>query len=295
MNKKPTEQFNWDDLRYFSALADSGTVSSAAKRLGVNHVTVSRRVDRLEDAMQVTLFSRTNEGYSLTLEGEGLYKHIPAIKHLFEKINESMGSAQGSNRTVRISTVESIANSILAPNLLAFKQSHPNLTIEIDVSTRNVNIAKRESDIAIRLRLPDTGEYISRRLSDIDYILCATDDLVEKANKGQPVPTISFANDFSSLPEAEYIYKRFGIDSVNFRSNSATVQFKAAQIGLGVALLPKYLVQNTSLVRLKKEPVLRREAWLLTKQSSAQISSVRTTIDYIKNVFEDNQSVMVDE
>ena len=98
MKNNPGEHFNWDDLRYFSALVDSGTVSAAAGRLGVNHVTVSRRIDRLEDAMKVRLFSKTNEGYALTLEGEALYQHMPSIENIFEKINGSIGSSDESAR-----------------------------------------------------------------------------------------------------------------------------------------------------------------------------------------------------
>ena len=224
MKNNPGEHFNWDDLRYFSALVDAGTVSAAANRLGVNHVTVSRRIDRLEDAMKVRLFSKTNEGYVLTLEGEALYQHMPSIEDIFEKINGSIGSSDESARSVRISTVESLATMVLAPNLASLKARFPRLTIYLDISSRNVNIAKRESDIAIRLRLPDTGEYVSRKLSFVDYILCGTQKLKEQVDKGESVPAISFANDYGNLPESEYMYERYGIDSVLFRSNSAAVQ-----------------------------------------------------------------------
>ena len=295
MKNNPGEHFNWDDLRYFSALVDAGTVSAAANRLGVNHVTVSRRIDRLEDAMKVRLFSKTNEGYVLTLEGEALYQHMPSIEDIFEKINGSIGSSNESARSVRISTVESLATMVLAPNLASLKARIPRLTIYLDISSRNVNIAKRESDIAIRLRLPDTGEYVSRKLSFVDYILCGTQKLKEQVDKGERVPAISFANDYGNLPESEYMYERYGIDSVLFRSNSAAVQCKAALSGMGVALLPKYLFENTSLVRLEVEPILRREVWLLMKQSTTQLGYMRAVIDYIRKIFEENQHLLVDE
>ena len=134
MKNNPGEHFNWDDLRYFSALVDAGTVSAAANRLGVNHVTVSRRIDRLEDAMKVRLFSKTNEGYVLTLEGEALYQHMPSIEDIFEKINGSIGSSDESARSVRISTVESLATMVLAPNLASLKARFPRLTIYLDLS-----------------------------------------------------------------------------------------------------------------------------------------------------------------
>lgn len=295
MKRSVGDNFNWDDLRYFSVIADAGTVLAAAKRLGVNYVTVSRRIDRLESAMQVKLFSRTKDGYTLTLEGDALYRHVPAIENAFKGIAESMGSLQDSSKSIRISTVEALATKILAPNLSDLKRSFPNLTIEIDVSSRNVNVAKRESDLAIRLRLPDTGEYISRKLSFVDYILCATKEVRDTVDRGSSVPVISFANDFSHLPESEYIYERYGIDSVTFRSNSASVQCNAAQNGMGIALLPKYLVVNSNLVRLEPNPVLRREIWLLTKQSSSQLTHVRLLIDAIREIFEKNQILLVDD
>jgi len=245
--------------------------------------------------MQVQLFSRTSDGYFLTLEGDAVYRYIPQIQNIFGKINESIGSSEGLDRSVSISTVESLAHSVIAPNLVELQTRYPDLTIEIDVSTRNVNIAKRESDIAIRLRLPDTGEYISRKLSNVDYILCATEELASKVKKGMSLPTISFANDFSSLPEAEHIYNTYGIDSVVFRSNSATVQCRAAQSGIGIALLPKYLFEKSNLVRIEEKPVLHREVWLLTRQSSSQLAGIRLVIDYIVKIFEHSQHLMTDD
>lgn len=295
MKKSVGDNINWDDLRYFSVIADAGTVSAAAKRLGVNYVTVSRRIDRLENAMQVRLFSRTNDGYTLTLEGNALYRHVPSIESVFEEIVESIGNLEASSKAIRISTVEALASKILAPNLSGLKDRFPNLTIEIDVSSRNVNVAKRESDLAIRLRLPDTGEYISRKLSFVDYILCATEEVKDKVDRGDTVPVISFANDFSHLPESEYMYERYGINAVTFRSNSASVQCNAAKSGIGIALLPKYLVVNSNLVRLEPDPVLRREIWLLTKHSSSQLTHVRLLIDAIREIFEKNKNLLVDD
>lgn len=289
------DRFNWDDLRYFSALVDTGTISLAATRLGVNYVTVSRRIDRLEESLKLQLFARTNEGYFLTLEGNALYKHLPPVLKIFSQIAQTVGSTDASDRTVRLSMVHSLASCIVTPNLHNLQKRYPNLTIDIDASTRNMNITKRESDIAIRLGLPETGDYISRRLSDLDYVLCGTEELVNKVKKGEDVPIISFGNEFSHLAEAQYIYNNYGIDRVAFRSNSSSIQASAAIAGLGIAMLPKYLFLRSKLVRLEQPSALRREVWLLTRTNSSQVTGIRLVIDNLVKIFADNQKLMVEE
>ncbi len=293
--KKRSDRLNWDDLKYFSALADSGTISAAATRLGVNYVTVSRRIDRLEEVLKRQLFNRTNEGYFLTLEGDDLYKHLPPVQELFEQITESANTSDNSSRMVRVSMVHSLADRVVAPHFVGLQRRYPNLTIEIDVSTRNVNITKRESDIALRLGLPESGDYISRRLSYLDYVLCGSEELVNRARKGESVPTISFGSEFSQLPEAKYIYNNFGIESVVLRSNSATIQQSAASAGIGIAMLPKYLLLQSNLKRLDQRDPLRREIWLLVRKNTSQITGVRLVIDNLVKLFRDKRSMLEDE
>lgn len=272
--QKCNSSLNWDDIRYFLTLAESGTVSAAALRLNVNHVTVSRRIDRLEQHLEKVLFDRRLDGYQLTFEGELLLSRFGKVQSTFEQLDQPRKEDALDARVVKISTLPSLADSLVAPALAELKKQYNELHLEIDVSTRNASIAKREVDIAIRFGLPDKGDFLSRRLCNVPYYLVAASSVQTNEKAGQETPVISFGNEFAHLPEAQYLIERYGIGAVTFRSNSATVQLQATISGLGVALLPEYLIRDVHLTRLQQEPTLEREVWLLTRKSASEINSV---------------------
>ncbi len=293
--QKSSNRLNWDDLRYFSALADTSRISAAATRLGVNYVTVSRRIDRLEESLEKKLFSRTNDGYFLTLDGEELQKSLSTVTTTLEDIAGSAGNTSTVNRTVKVSMVHSIADSLVLPTLAALQKKHPKLHIEIDTSTRNVSITKRETDIALRMALPESGDYISRRLTNIDYILCGTENLAQHCREGRPVPVVSYDQSLSELPESKYLLTHFGLDQIAMQTNSATVQRSAAMQGVGIALLPKYLLQDSGLSRIDMAEPVQREIWLLARKNTSQITGVRLVIDSLVEFFKENKNLLVDE
>jgi len=286
--QKNSKDFNWDDIRYFLALVDCGTVSATASRLGVNHVTVSRRIDRLEEMMSQVLFSRSKNGYVVTLEGENLCKQLSAVSETFEKISQGVSSEELDQRFVKISTLHSLAKGFVAPAIAELRSTNPEFKTEIDVSTRNVSIARKESDIAIRLGLPEKGEYLSRRLGSIRYKLCGTRQMIERYQSNDIVPTISFGADFSHLPEAQYIYYHCGISSIALRSNSAEVQLCAALGGLGIALLPEYLIADADLVAIDTIEPVDREVWMLSRKNSSGFQSVETVKDTLVSYFREH-------
>lgn len=293
--QKRSNRLNWDDLRYFTALADTSRISAAATRLGVNYVTVSRRIDRLEESLEKKLFSRTNDGYFLTLDGEELQKSLSTVTTTIEEIAGTAGNTSTVNRTVKVSMVHSIADSLVLPTLGALQKKHPRLNIEIDTSTRNVSITKRETDIALRMALPETGDYISRRLSNIDYILCGTEKLAQHCQEGHAVPVVSYDQSLSELPESKYMLTHFGLDQIVMQTNSATVQRSAAMQGIGIALLPKYLIQDSGLSRINMAEPVQREIWLLARKNTSQITGVRLVIDSLVEFFKKNKDLLVDE
>lgn len=283
--QKQKASMNWDDLRFFTALAESKTVTAAANRLGVNYVTVSRRIDRLEDALRQTLFERGMDGYHLTVEGDLLYQKMSPIQESMEQVSQVFDPTLRYKRSVKLSMVPSLAEYLVTPQLVRLQQRYPELRLDLDVSTRNVSIVRREADIALRLDLPESGESISRKLGELNYTLCGTEEWVSRHQAGEEVPTICYGNHLSHLPECKYMLKHFGNQSVRFQSNSATVQKKAAESGYGLALLPDYLVTNSSLQTLELCEPVRREIWMLVRKNVSQLTSVRLVMDALVSLF----------
>lgn len=284
---KYEKNFNWDDLRYFSALAQCQTVSSASKKLGVNYVTVSRHIDRLEEALQKPLFERSRDGYFLTIDGEYLYQKMSSIQENIEELSHIFDNSLRYKRSIKLSMVHSLAELIVIPQLSKLQSQYPELRLDIHISSRNVNVVKREADIAIRFDLPKTGECISRKLADLEYYLCGIPDLVAKYKKGEFVPVITYSNNLSHLPESKFMLSTFGAESVRLQTDSATVQLKAAEEGVGLALLPSYLFKSSNLEKIEMPEPVDKEIWLLVRKNVSEISGVRLVMDLLIKNFKD--------
>lgn len=293
--QKSSDSLNWDDLKFFTAIADTGRLSAAADRLGVNHVTVSRRIDRLEASLAKKLFARSNDGYALTLDGKELQKNLISVTAALEQVATTKASAESVENTVKISMVHSMAEALVLPALQQLQIQHPKLTFELDTSTRNVSIVKRESDIALRLALPESGDYIARRLANVDYVLCGNEQLAQQAEEGNQLPVVSYNHKLSNLPEARYILEHHGLDSIVLQSNSATVQRSAAINGIGIALLPMFLFKDSELSRIAMKETVSREIWMLARKNSSQQMGVRLVIDSLVELFRNSQDRLIDK
>ncbi len=158
---------NWDDLRYFLAVARAGTLSAAAKQLGTEHTTVARHIQALEDELNSRLFHKSNNGYGLTNAGERLLAGGEAIEsaYVFAK---AAASSEGRTiiGTVRIGAPDGFGSIFLAPRVRVLTKRHPGLEIEILTTTRPFSLLKREVDIAIAHSSPEQMRVVSRRLTD---------------------------------------------------------------------------------------------------------------------------------
>src|SRR6266478_1277292 len=164
-NKKPSQ--NWDDVRYFLAVARTGTLSAAAKQLSTEHTTVARHIQALEDELNNRLFHKSNSGYGLTDTGERLLAGAEAIESAYVSAKAAASSeGQPIVGTVRIGTPDGFGSVFLAPRVQLLTDRHPELEIEILTTTRPFSLLKREVDIAIAHSSPEQVRVVSRRLTD---------------------------------------------------------------------------------------------------------------------------------
>ena len=153
-------RFTWDDLQFFLAVARSGQLASAARQLRTNHATVSRRIDRLEQALSAKLFERNPRGYMLTAVGERLVQSAEQIEREAGNFrNEASSGASPVTGVVRLSSLEGFGNYFLADRLPRFAQAHANLSIEMVTIQQIVSLSKREADMSITLTSPRTDFY----------------------------------------------------------------------------------------------------------------------------------------
>ena len=162
--------FEWSDLRPFLAVARAGSLSAAARALGVNHSTVFRRIAALESALDVRLFDRLPNGYCLTAAGEEMLARAERVEAEVLGIDRRIaGQDVRPQGSVRVSTADTIAYGLLPRHLMSFREANPGITVELAVESRFVNLTRREADVALRPSRDPDGDMVGRRVSDIAF------------------------------------------------------------------------------------------------------------------------------
>jgi DNA-binding transcriptional LysR family regulator len=282
--------FNWNDLNYFLAIARTGRVTAAARKLGTDHATVSRRVAALEKRLQAKLFERSPRGYALTSAGERLLSHAERIEtetsHIEDDIGGELYTLSGS---VRIGTPDGFGSYFLTPWLADLALANPELHLQLVATPRMLSLSKREADIAIVFTRPEKGRLFSRKLTDYTLHLYAHQDYLDrmppitsKDDLGQHL-LVGYIPDLIYTPELDYFSSLTGDLSPRLSSTNLFAQMRAADAGKGLAILPDFLARHApGLVPvLAASFEIRRTLWLVAHQDLRDSVRVRTVMSFI--------------
>jgi len=280
---------DWNDLRYFLAVARTGSTLAASRQLKVSQATVSRRITTLEQVIGVEIFSRQPSGYSLTQRGELLLPAAEAVEESILAFSHQVAlETRRVSGTVRLTTVESAANAWVIPALAQLRMRCPDVRVEIITTDDNLDLGRGEADLAIRFGNRPTEEtLIVRHLTDMEESFYAGHELV--AQLGMPeclsdlaryplVTTMddtSFINNWVSthLPDAEIAH----------RTNRLSSIIASVRAGIGASILPCLMGDDIRhLVRLVP-PIaeLTTPGWLVTTDQARRQPHVRAVIDFI--------------
>ncbi|KRA45530.1 LysR family transcriptional regulator [Devosia sp. Root635] len=277
---------DWDDVRYFLAVARGGSVRAAAGRLKVNHATVLRRIAQLEERLGAHMFEKLPSGYRLTTAGEEVLEfaeQMEASSHLLEA--RIFGRDQGARGLLRVTLPPFLATHLLMPDLADFARLHPDIEMEILSSGELANLTNREADVAIRivadrktlplnlhgLKGPEllSGIYMSR------HRLAAW-------RAGAPDPIRWIVIDSHGIPG----WAREGdvhTTGVPFRTPDAETQIAAAQQGIGMTKLPCFVGDaDPLLVRVPGTDLpAHGTLWLLTQGETRKTKRVRLFTEFV--------------
>lgn len=283
-------RFDWDDLQSFLAVARSGRLTLAAKRMGVDHTTLGRRLTGLEQALGTTLFERHATGYSLTQAGETLLQSAEAMEGMALTIQEELSGAGAKlSGAVRIGTPDGFGSFFLAPRIGRLGSLHPDLEVQLVAMPRLFSLSKREADIAVTLAQPEAGRLHARKLTDYELGLYAARSYLETSPPIQGTGDlsrhrfISYIDDLLYTPELDYVPLVSRDIRPYLKSASLVAQFRAVQSGSGIAVLPCFMAAGeTDLVRLLPEEVkLTRSFWLVIHSDVRHLSRIRVTAEFI--------------
>jgi DNA-binding transcriptional LysR family regulator len=272
----------WDDLRIFLAVARDGSISGAAKRLSVQHSTVSRRIRSLEQRFKTRLLERKKSGYELTSAGEAL--KAVAGKMEVEAL-EAEGAIAGHEERpageLRISAINNMASSILMPFFTSFSQQYPDIELHVQVSNKYVSLAERQADVAIRLTDTPLETLVGTLLTNVASTVYGERNYVRllRADREQPkwlgIECCAFHQAWTkqACPNQEH----------NFFVDDTLLTLAALLQGVGLAYLPCFM--GDSDVRLERycapDPTHELGLWLLYHPDLRRSRCVRLFRDHM--------------
>jgi len=288
-DKKRAAALDWEDLRFFAALARHHTLAATARALGVTHATVARRLASLEGALGRPLFTRGSEGLALNATGVAALAQAEQMEFAASALSVQRDQASAIEGRVRITVARVLADGFLAAELAPLSARFPHLEIELLATSRNVSLARRDAEIALRLARPASGELVARRVATLDYGFYASPGYAARLAEGHSPVFIAFdeSNDF--VPEAVWARRFLADKCVVLRANSQGAQAAAARGGAGIALLPGVVARaggGLVPVTLSQQPP-SRELWLLMRPDVSRLARVRVVADHLVGLFQE--------
>ncbi len=274
---------DWDDLRFFLAVARAGTLSGAARSLAVNHATVLRRLRALEAALDATLFDRRPDGYGLTGAGEEILAHAERMEEEASAVDRRVtGRDVRLAGEVRVTTVDSIADGIIAPHGHDFAAQYPGIVLELSVTDQWVSLSRREADIAVRPANDPGDSMVGRRLGRLGFGLYASDGyLADNPFTGWPgARVIQGDGDLTETDAVRWFRKQSDGGSIAVRATSYLTIREACRGGGGIACLPKFLAEGLTQVAEAPDTVAV-DVWLLTHPELRKNARIRAVLDWL--------------
>ncbi|WP_306261559.1 LysR family transcriptional regulator [Pararhizobium sp. IMCC21322] len=284
---------NWDDTRIFLAIARTGAVSIAARELGLGVATVSRRIARLEAALDLPLFSRHQTGYRLTHEGEMLLPKAVALEDTMRGLLVEAQDSTGAVGQVRVATAENLANPIIIPALCELLRRHPALSVDVITDVATVNLDRREADIAIRMVRPDRGNVTIKRVGTLGMGLYASAGYLEErpyVAKGDTRSNryIGWSEKQAHISAAQWVAQTLKGDMAAISTTTLSAQLSAAVSGLGLAVLPHFLALEAGLVVVKAELGINQPIWFAMHSDLTGSHRVRIVADHLLAIMDEN-------
>ncbi|MBB3590794.1 DNA-binding transcriptional LysR family regulator [Rhizobium sp. BK529] len=281
---KEFTQIDWDDIRHFLALVQAGTFLGAARQIGVEHATVSRRITALEKTLGRKLVDRRGRRVILTADGEEVARHAASIAQQTAVI-EQLGrtSATDMRGHVRISAPPALSSVLLAEPVTAIRRQHPGIEITLAGEKRLASLNRREADIAVRLSRPDDGDYAIAKIGQIAFHLYASKAYLDSVPEAQWT-FIGYDEGMNASPQQLRLFELAAGRPIAIRSSVLEFQAAAARLGGGVVMLPDFAASE-GLERIEDETPLTRDVWLVVHAEIRDVPAIRVVMEALKAAF----------
>lgn len=284
----------WDDVRVVLALQRAGSHKGAARALGVDATTISRRIAALERGLQTRLFARTPNGLEPTRAGEQLAAHAARMELEALAAERELASADARlEGSLRVTAPDGLLHYLLVPALSELRRAHPLVQIELMADSRVLDLSRREADVAVRLTRPREPALVARRLGELRFALFASPAYLEQHGAPRSVSAlaahefIGFDASLDALPQIRWLRRSVPELRYALRANTTTAQARACAEGHGIALLPVVVGAREPRLRRLLPRLLgpTRELWAVSHLDLRANARVQAGMAWLSGVF----------
>jgi DNA-binding transcriptional LysR family regulator len=295
-SKAPNILGDWDDVRFFLAVAKTGSFSAAATQLNTKQTTVGRRIQALERRLGAKLFDRHRHGMEVTpaargvlMQAESMMSNATSIERHLAGLDREMAGI------VRVAATEGLAANWLVPRLSELRRLHADIVVQVIVGDQVLDLATRQADLAIRYFRPTSNQLVAARVGQFNMSIFAAPSYVEQYGLPQRLEDLSehhivdhtTLHSLSAMKIWTEVVERS--TSVVLRTNSSYASLEAVKVGYGLSVFPDYVVKASNVIRAPIDLNITRDVWLVSHEETNKGARIRTVIDYVRERFRQDE------
>jgi len=282
---------DWNLLRTFQAVADTGSLTEAAKRLSISHATAFRHIKTFEAELGTRLFDKVHGKYGLTDAGEEILDLAQTVAVAMEDIDRRIsGTDVQLKGRLRLTAPASFCNHVLPARLAKFRRAYPEIMVELLSSNEELNMSNRAAEIALRVTHTPPDHLIGRKLADIPWGFYASAAYLERQGKPNGFEALATHN---LVGAAGRLVRREGFaridrelrDRICVRCDDLTAMAACARHGQGLALLPGDVAGDGLVLVMPFAAIPDNQLWLLTHPDLRKVERVRCMMQFLTQAF----------
>jgi len=281
---------NWDDLRFFIALAREGSVSAAGRILGVKHTTVARRIRALEERLGTRLFDHLRSGYAMTQAAENIFEHVLAMEAHAQGVDrEAFGHDAELAGPLKLTVAHDIADRLIVPKLRAFTEAYPHIDLQLLTTTGLVDFAAREADIAVRLTAKPPDYLIGREVMRLRHGVYGTTRTLRRRH--EQVDVILFRRGDERPP---WVTENFPDARIVLRVDDVSSMAAATRNHLGLSRMPCFMGDADAGLRRLDVPLTPSDwgVWILSHVDLRSTARVRVCREFLLKTIQSQRSLI---
>jgi DNA-binding transcriptional LysR family regulator len=285
-----TAEPNWDHYRTFLDVMRDGSLSGAARRLGLTQPTTGRHIDTLETALGLTLFTRSQRGLLPTAAAHELLPHVEAMAASHAALLRSASAETGEVRgTVRLTASEIMGTEVLPSLLAGFCAAHRGIVLEMSISNRAQDMLRRDADIAVRMHKPQQDALVAKRIGTLHIGLFAHRGYLKQFGTPATLEDLSahrligFDRDILSYRSIGAESAAISRDQFGFRSDSDIAQLAALRAGIGIGACQLAIAGRSAdlIAVLPRTIAFKLEMWLVMHENLRATRRVKLVFDHL--------------